>query len=751
MKNRIKNFIYSFPIQLFLLHVKKHPLLMLYWILLTLVASNNYAKAYGGPYLLLNPEYLGTVSSLSYMMLGFALGGFMMTWNTCFYMLNSFRFKFLVSLARPFVNFCFNNFIIPLGFNIIYITTLVRFHLGQQTPVKEIWMYVFSLIFGQILMIILVVIYFSLFNKNVERFLRGLTEKTREKLEESNIFLDKLDPDRPILDHSQWPVETYMYGLFRWRYVRSVDHYDISLVRRVLRQHHLNTLLIIVVCVTILLAYGIMLDNPAFRIPAGAALMLIFSVTIAIACVISYWAGGWRIIVFAFLLAVLNIISGFEFVVYKHKLLGLDYKKPELEYSNQAVIDNLPREEVRADIQNSQSILWNWKSKLLKKEGRKPYIIFLQSSGGGLRAGFWSMHVLQQLEAATGGRLMDHTFMMSGASGGMMGNALFRHLYFLKKQGRNIDPLDPAYRDDIGKDVLNAIFSGIAANDLLFPWQSFKKYGQHYRKDRAYWFDNQMLENTGGLLLGKILDYTKVEQSAELPMMIFSPTIINDQRVLLISANPVSYLCLPYTGTNKGQLTYLIPDGVEYMRFFKDRGAENIDLTTAMRLNATYPYVLPAAYLPTYPEMKIMDAGLKENHGFGMSTRFINVFRRWIEQNTAGIIFVQIRSDVKLKKMDDVKQKSTLINEILLPFGNIYSNFLTQQDYNDDMFVAQLANSLKVPVHIIPFIYTPSSLNKEASMSFHLTHKEKLDIIEAYGTERNQNMEARLKELLRVR
>lgn len=722
---------------------------MLFWMLLLLVGSNSFAKAYGGPYLLLNPEYQGQVSPFSFMIVGFAIGGFTMTWNTCFYMLNSFRFKFLVSLARPFVNFCFNNFIIPLIFNIAYISTLVKFHRGQQTAEKDIWTYVFSMMLGQLLMVILVVVYFTLFNKNIERFLKGLTEKAKRNLEASQILLDKLDPDRPIKDQSQWPVETYLYGFFSVRLVRKVDHYDLSLVKRVLRQHHLNTVLIILICLSIILAYGILLENPIFRFPAGAALLVMLSMSIAVACLISYWSGAWRIIAFACIILGLNFISTFNLVVYKHKLVGLNYNLPKKVYSNQSVMESIRKEDVSMDVLNTRQILQNWKSKVYT--GRKPYIVFVQSSGGGLRAAYWGMHVLQQLETSTKGKLMDHTFMMSGASGGMIGSAYFRQLYFKQKQGENIDPTDPKYREDIGKDLLNAIFSSVAVNDLIFPWQSFQKYGQMYRKDRAYWFDQQLKENTNGLVEGKILDYQALEKSSQVPMMVFSPTIVNDQRVMLISATPVSYLCLPYIGSNKGQLTYLLPDGVEFMRFFSDRGAQQLDLTIAMRLNATYPYILPTTSLPTSPEMKIMDAGLRENHGFGMSTRMVNVFRKWIEQNTAGVIFVQIRSDVKLKKMDEIKDHTSLLKETFLPFGNIYSNFLTQQDYNNDQTVAALANSLKVPVYVLPFIYIPSVENKEASMSYHLTESEKVDIVNAYSNPGNQNMEALLKKLLRVR
>ena len=750
MKSRARRVLYSFPIQLVLLHIRKHFVLLLIWIFMALLASNAIAKAYGGPYLFLNPEYMSRVNSLGFMIIGFAIGGFIMTWQTCFYMLNSFRFKFLVSLARPFVVFCFNNSLIPLVFNLIYLIAIYRFQSSQGVSFKEILVFMSSMLLGQLILISLVILYFMLFNQNVDKFLRGLTEKTREKLEANNIPLSKLSQDRPISDWHRWPVESYFHGPFRIRSVRNVSHYNDELIKRVLRQHNLNMALIIVICVLIIFSYGFLLDNPIFRIPAGASLMLILSTLTALACLVSYWAGGWRFIVFATLIFILNFVSGFRVMIHKHQLTGLDYGSSQLIYSNQAVFAHLKPEEIERDRNETRQILDNWKNKLHKTEKGKPYIIFLQSSGGGLKAGYWGMHVLQKLEKATQGKMMDHTMMMSGASGGMIGSAYFRHLYLLHKQGKNINPLSPRYRDQIGKDLLNPIFAGLAANDLFFPLQTFKEDGHTYHKDRGYWFNKQLEENTDGLLTGKVIDYQEAERLSLVPMIVFSPTIVNDQRVLLISATPVSYLCLPYIGENKGYLNYLFPDGVDFFHFFQGKGAEHIDIKDAIRLNATYPFVLPTVYLPTKPEMKVMDAGLKDNHGYEMSTRFINVFRDWIERNTAGVIFIQIRSDQKLKKMDELSQKTSLLQELFLPIGNIYTNFIVQQDYNNDMYIAELANSLKVPVTVLPFIYNPESLNKEVSMSFHLTRKEKLDLIQAYKNEHNQNMEKKLKRLLDV-
>ncbi|MCO5247395.1 MAG: hypothetical protein M9887_00375 [Chitinophagales bacterium] len=755
MNKNVKNYVYSFPIQLVVVHIKKHPILLLYWIVLTSISANVFAREYGGPYLFLDPEYRGKVSWLSFMMMGFAIGSFIMTWNTCFFMLTSFRFKFIVAFARPFFYFCYNNFIIPFTFNIIYILSIINFHYNQQTPFNEVMIYIVSMIGGQLLVVALVTLYFSLFNKNAEHFLDNLTQKAREKLEVAGVVLKPLKDiniNRAIHDNSQWPVETFFSGLFRVRTIREVDDFDMAIVKRVLMQHHINTILIIIVSLVIVVVYGALLDNPIFRFPAGAGLILILSIFAAVTTVINYLAGGWQIIVFIAIILGINWISTFNFMVYKHKLLGLDYtQKPYLTYSNTTVDEALTEDILKKDIANTEKILNKWKQKVQKKDQRKPYIIFLQTSGGGMKASYWSMNVLQKLQEATHGKLFDNTFMMTGASGGMIANSFFRQLYFLQKQGQDIDPLDKRFRGDIGKDLLNTIFSGMAANDILFPWQSFEAYHQRYRKDRAYWFDNQLLENTENLLKGKITDFVEAEKNAEIPMLVFSPTIVNDQRSLIISATPVSYLCRPYVGKNRGQLNYLIPDGVEFMRYFKNDGAENMDLTTAIRLNATYPYILPAAYLPTKPEMKIMDAGIKENHGFLMSTRLINVFRDWINNNTAGIIFVQIRADEKLRKTDNMDEKSTFIKELLLPFGSIYSNFAALQDYNDDIMVGELASSLKVPVHILPFIYTPAAENKRASMSYHLTNREKIDIILAYNTQGNQNMERKLKELLRVK
>ena len=125
MINKIGNFLTSkslnFPLQLLILHIKKHQLMLVLWLILFASIFKSFGTHYGVPYLFLDPEYRNRVDFYSFLIVGFSLGGFIMAWQISFYMLNSYRFNFLASLTHPFVTFCLNNSTIPLLFIICYI------------------------------------------------------------------------------------------------------------------------------------------------------------------------------------------------------------------------------------------------------------------------------------------------------------------------------------------------------------------------------------------------------------------------------------------------------------------------------------------------------------------------------------------------------------------------------------------------------------------------------------------------------
>ena len=62
--------IYSFPIQLLILHLKKNLFLVAMWVLLAMIILQQFGTVLGIPFLFLDPEYLNQVSWQGFFWLG---------------------------------------------------------------------------------------------------------------------------------------------------------------------------------------------------------------------------------------------------------------------------------------------------------------------------------------------------------------------------------------------------------------------------------------------------------------------------------------------------------------------------------------------------------------------------------------------------------------------------------------------------------------------------------------------------------
>ena len=91
--------------------------------------------------------------------------------------------------------------------------------------------------------------------------------------------------------------------------------------------------------------------------------------------------------------------------------------------------------------------------------------------------------------------------------------------------------------------------------------------------------------------------------------MLFSSVVTRDSRTMLISTQPISFLMRPVYDTQR--ITGMDPDAVDFGAFFTKQNPMNMRLLTALRMNATFPYVLPNVWLPTNPVVDVMDAGFQ--------------------------------------------------------------------------------------------------------------------------------------------
>jgi len=284
---------------------------------------------------------------------------------------------------------------------------------------------------------------------------------------------------------------------------------------------------------------------------------------------------------------------------------------------------------------------------------------------------------------------------------------------------------DSIHLQNAGKDLLNSVAFSIVSKDLFLPSGTFEYKGQSYQKDRGYAFEQQLHENLEGRLNKSIGDYEAAERSAMIPMLLLTPSIVNDARRLIVSPLGVSHLTLPPIGV--GRTAEFEVDAVDFGALFKDCRPERLSFTTALRMNATYPYVLPNVYLPSNPPVEVMDAGFRDNFGVLEASRFLQVYREWILENTSGVALVQVSTLEKFEGVEEHQPKGW-IESFFNPLG-VAGQLMSLQDFQTDETVGLLYDLLgEDNFDFIRFSYRPGVDRNAASMTFHLTQGEKKDI-----------------------
>jgi hypothetical protein len=747
---------FSFPIQLFFLHLKKNHGLLIAWLLLFAMVTGNLGRVFGIPYLFLDPEYLGESGFLSFMIMGLVIGGFIMAFHISSYILDGPRYSFLGTLKRPFSKFCVNNSLIPLIFLIIYVWALVDFQSDYSTEYRwTILPGVGGLFLGITLMKAFLFTYFRFTNKDYFVILGKKVDVKLKKVKITRVnIMDKMNIDKT----RKTRVDLYFDEFFRIRETPfNISHFDRKAIIKVFDQNHLNSVIIEVFIFIVIILIGLYRDNPYFMIPAGASVVLLLTLLVMLGGAISFWFREWAATALILALFALNFSVKSGWLNQPYVAYGLDYQKEPMAY-NSSVLDSIHSTvSVREDLDNMREMLQNWKSK--NEDKTKPKLVILGSSGGGLRSALWNLASLQLIDSLSQGKLFDRTALITGASGGIIGATYFRELKYRQLLGEPVNPYAKIHQDKISSDLLNPIIFTLIVNDLFFIKQKFEYLGKSYVKERGYAFENQFNINTDNILNRPIKAYQNAEHAAQIPMLLLAPTIVNDGRKLFISAQPVSFLGI----RNRDGMSM----GIDFQRFFANHGAADLHFVTALRMNATFPYISPNVYLPTEPPMEIMDAGLSDNFGLSDAMDFILALKPWIEEHTSGVILLSIRDTERLNEVERQVRRS-LFQKFTIPLSIISNNWARQQDLRNDQKLNYLRNLMNVQVERIELQYYQTKIGQEldllqddnnelllkrqierASLSWHLTPAEKEDIIFKLSDPRNREAIQKLITLIR--
>lgn len=330
----------------------------------------------------------------------------------------------------------------------------------------------------------------------------------------------------------------------------------------------------------------------------------------------------------------------------------------------------------------------------LRARGQQPPLIVVAVDGGGIRAAVWANVVMAQLERDVP-NLPYFVRVVTGASGGMVGMAS----YVASLEPPDVaNPRRPTLHRDldgtalssddliarVAKESLGAVARTLVFKDLLLP--PFL----HPAGDRGLALERQWERDTR--ILGQpFAALAAGEKEGWRPSLIVSPMIVEDGRRLLISNLELGDLStIPVASPSLQAL--------QYFGHIESRPGA-LRLSTAVRLNASFPYVSPAAQLPTEPLRHTLDAGYYDEHGVDLAGTWIWTHRQWLRDNTGGVLLIQIPDGRarEAKKQAREDRSDWWGDGILAATGPVEALRTSQSaaaDYRNDQLVRFLQDTL---------------------------------------------------------
>jgi len=343
----------------------------------------------------------------------------------------------------------------------------------------------------------------------------------------------------------------------------------------------------------------------------------------------------------------------------------------------------------KADLEGTPELLdvrsWvkNWTPDKDNDAPRK--LVVIATQGGAYRATFWTSLVLDELAMKTvNGELpgmIDHVGLLTGASGGMVASAYFAAMstnnrawyesYEADDCGMNADGADTwtfgPITSQICRDVYNASdasntsskftmpkaiardsLTPVAAQTVLYDmgrvllWplttipglRALDWDGLNYL-DRGLVLERQWgtLHQSYGELAKK--QQALMERGERFPSMIVSPMIADTGQPMLISNLDLENLV--DNGSN---------EAISMFDWFPDV-RDNFRVQTAIRMNATFPYISPAVSLPTTVRRRVVDAGYYDNYGVNTAISWLfqeDVIDFLAESDLENLVIIQVRA-----------------------------------------------------------------------------------------------------------
>ncbi len=621
-------------------------------------------------------------------------------------------------------------------FIIFYLIKMAKFQVTEElASSSDIFQYITAFIIGFLIFIALSILYFFPLRRNKDQ---NDDEEESSQNPVSSVTVKGAKWYNYFRSESKRPIY-YIGRKFKIYKSRSIQHLDQELIEQIYGQNRINAFIFEAITLVAFLGMGFFRNYSFFEMPAAVSIVTLLTIISMLFSTLMSWFHRWAYpILVGLILAMTYLSTVTPFFKYTSYAIGLDYiKEKRTDYT----VENISKNGLDSTDYNNSKIgiykmLENWRS----NQGiKKPKLVIVNTSGGGSRSALWTLVVLSNCDQALQNKLSSRLQLIAGASGGMIGAAYYRELVLREKMNQISSRFAQEYKANISKDLLNKLSFSASTNDMLIRYKRIEYNGHSYTLERGAAFEAHLHQNLNNFLEHPLGYYQSVEQKGKIPLMIFSPTVINDGRRLWVSSQNLSYI----VSKRDGNSAY---ENIDYQTFFKGNNPNSIRFSSVLRASATFPLVMPMITMPTKPEIQLMDAGIRDNYGGKVSVDYLFAMSDWIKKNTSGVIIVETR-DTKRILNDESYNDISLMDKITLPFGNMITNFTRTQDFDQEQLMKLCSKSFEFPVDIVTFNLRERSKDR-ISLSWHLTKREKKKIANAFYSQENQAMLTKLKKLL---
>lgn len=657
---KVPHWLRFYPLQLPLFQVRRHLFLMLVWGGLWAIALGKIGVGLGVPAVFYDPRSGPYPTFWTTAAWGLAYGLFVIAYELTTFLLDGHHAPFILREKHPLLQYALNNSLIPITLWLYYLHNYTKIHANDP----NFWLQLLGHVVGLLGTTTGLLWGLSWWQRDVGSFLRVGLLTSRD-------FLARL----PGEGSTSGPVWWYLTLEGRIRSTFQGPWLKRSAQARILTDLHRKALYLEVFLLGLIAVGGALQTVWEVYLPAGAAFLILCAIVYMTGGAFSFWLRHQGMLAIVGLGLLSGLVLGTSWLEGGSSAYGLVY---------QGLRRRPPPPEPEADSLGMVACLEAWRK---RQEGPAP-LVWIQVSGGGWRSAFWTLSNLQLLDSLSGGLLWKRTFAISGASGGLIGAAFWRDLGVFFPQ-RRWDPYAPY---QLTQDVLNPILStGLAG--LLSPTLYYRDgfTGESYEEGRGWAFERALVRHTGAFAGRCLGDYAVLEKAGRCPLLFLTPTLLPAGRPLLLSSQPASFL------TRKGlfvELRQLVPD------------ADRLYFTTALRMNASFPFVLPSVRLPTDPPGEVIDAGAVDNHGELVTLAFLWQMRTAIRERALRLVLIEIR-DLPPDGSPEPSGPPSSLQAFLRRLSGLYTSFTGARGLFTSLSYEILRTSYPLPVQKYVLAFYP--------------------------------------------